>query len=167
MAQIRVYQGKVEAAPLRETQVIELTRNYDVSRSNYQQLLDKTFSAEMATDLEQKQKAERFTVLDPARPPEHPYKPKRLPMMLGAIIMSLCTCIGLAIAKDTVNVSIKTENELKALLPAHVSLLAAIPSIDTAEERRRRAFQLAVTGGFVLLACLAEVAFLWKVHPHL
>ena len=39
-------------------------------KQNYQALLDKSFSIGMAADLEQKQKGERFTVLDPAQVPQ-------------------------------------------------------------------------------------------------
>ncbi len=167
LAQIHVHQAKVEVAPLRESQLIDLTRNYEVSRNNYQSLLDKTFAAQMAADLEQKQKAERFTILDPARVPQHPYKPKRLPMMLGAFIMSLCACIGLALGKDAMDWRVKTEAEVTKLLPATVSVLASIPLIESAEEHRRHRLHLVAAIVASVLACLLEAAFLWRVHPYL
>jgi succinoglycan biosynthesis transport protein ExoP len=52
--------------------VAELTRNYETSRQNYQSLLDKTLSAGMSQDLERRQQAERFIVLDTAKTPAKP-----------------------------------------------------------------------------------------------
>jgi succinoglycan biosynthesis transport protein ExoP len=167
LQQIHIYQAKVEAAPTREYQVTDLTRNYEVSKNNYQSLLDKNFSAQMAADLEKKQKAERFTILDPAQVPERPYKPKRLPMMIGAILISLCMSVGLAIGKDTIDPSVKSETEIKSLLPPNVPLLVAIPTIVTPEEQRRHRLFLIAGIAIAVLACLAEAGFLWKVHPYL
>ena len=167
LQQIHIYQAKVEAAPMREYQVIDLTRNYEVSKNNYQSLLDKNFSAKMAYDLEKKQKAERFTILDPARAPQRPYKPQRLPMMLGAFVLSVCACVGLAIGRDSIDSSVKSEAEAKDLLPASVSLLACVPIIETVEERRRQRLYLIAAITVSVVACLLEAGFLWKVHPYL
>ncbi len=43
--QMQTYQWKVDSVPVLQTQLSELTRNYEASRQNYQSLLDKTFSA--------------------------------------------------------------------------------------------------------------------------
>ena len=61
----------------------ELARNYSVSKEHYQSLLDKTFSAGMAADMERRQQAEHFTILDKAQVPEKPFKPKRRLLLAG------------------------------------------------------------------------------------
>ncbi len=81
-AQIRSFQGKVDSVPILESRLAELTRNYEVSRQNYQSLLDKTLSAGMSEQLEKKQQAARFMILDPAKTPEKPFKPTRIPLFL-------------------------------------------------------------------------------------
>ena len=84
--QMASYRSKVDAVPVREQEMAELNRNYSVSKDHYQSLLDKTFSAGMAADLEKKQQAEHFTILDLAQVPEKPFKPKRSLMLLGAFL---------------------------------------------------------------------------------
>ncbi len=74
--QMASYRTKVDAVPVREQEMAELNRNYSVSKEHYQSLLDKTFSAGMAADLEKKQQSEHFTILDLAQVPEKPFKPK-------------------------------------------------------------------------------------------
>jgi len=165
--QIHMYRARVEASPLREQQMTELTRNYEVSKAEYQSLLDKTHSAEMAADLESNQQAERFTILDPARTPERPFKPNRGAMMLGSLFGALAVGITLAVGVDMLNPTVKSEAEIKEMVPASVPLLVAIPVIETPAEHRRQMMHIAVGSGIAVLACLAEVVFYWKVHPFL
>lgn len=165
--QIQNYRAKVEAAPIREQQVADLMRNYDTTKANYQSLLEKTFSADMAADLERKQKAERFTILDPARVPEKPIKPKRLFLMFGSFVGCLFACIGAAILKDMLDPSVKTETEVRSLLPPSVGILASIAEIEIPAEARKQRFVLTVAIALAVVACLAEAAFWWKVHPFL
>ena len=114
----------------------ELNRNYSVSKDHYQSLLDKTFSAGMAADLEKKQQAEHFTILDLAQVPEKPFKPKRGLMLLGAFFGALAMSLGLAYLGDMMNSTVKFERELKAMLPANVALLAVVPQLQSASDRR-------------------------------
>jgi uncharacterized protein involved in exopolysaccharide biosynthesis len=50
------YQAKLEAIPVREQQVAELVRDYEMNKAHYSQLLDKQLSAETASQLELRQK---------------------------------------------------------------------------------------------------------------
>jgi succinoglycan biosynthesis transport protein ExoP len=164
-AQIGSYRTKVDAIPVREQQMAELDRNYSVSKEHYQSLLDKTFSAEMATDLERKQQAEHFTILDSARTPERPFKPKRGLMLPIAFLAALALSVGLACVKDMLNDSLKIERELKALLPVNVPVLATVPKL-TDRADRRRAVRFAVLATLaVLIACTLEAGLFLRLHP--
>ncbi len=92
-AQMGVYRAKVDAVPVREQEMAELNRNYSVSKDHYQSLLDKTFSAGMAADLERKQQSEHFTILDSALVPEKPFKPNRRAMLMAAFLGALFTSL--------------------------------------------------------------------------
>lgn len=164
-AQFAIYQGKVDAVPLREQQLSDLTRDYNISKEHYSSLLEKTLSAEMATDLEKRQQGERFTIIDPAQPPQRPYKPRRLAMMGSALLGSLFLAFGTVIVLDRVSDAIKAEGELKDLLPQGIAVVGLIPAIETRADRsrRRRVHFLAIAAS--LAGCIAVAAFLWKVHP--
>ena len=58
--QIGVYQAKLEAIPVREQQIAEVVRDYEISKAHYKQLLENQLSAETATQLEIRQKGEKF-----------------------------------------------------------------------------------------------------------
>lgn len=164
-AKIEGYQSKVDAVPLREQQLSDLTRDYEISKGTYSSLLDKTTSAKMATELERHQEGEGFTVLDAARPPEHPFKPNRLAMMLGSLVGSLACGAGLVLVREMLSGSIKAERELKSLLPQSVSFLGSIPSIETNADRSRRMKLRAVAVAVSLIGCMVVAIIVWKAHP--
>jgi protein tyrosine kinase modulator len=165
--QMNAYRGKVDAVPVVEQQMAELNRNYSVSKEHYQSLLDKTFSAGMAADLERRQQAEHFTILDLAQVPERPFKPKRPLMLLAALVGALALSLGLAYLKDMLDGTLKMERELKALLPANVPLLAAVPKLDDSAGRRR-SIRFAVFAAVITVIGFGLEAILYlKLHQKL
>ena len=90
-AEIAACQARIGKLPLTEQEMIALKRNYDESANNYNSLLQKKLAAGVATEMEHLQKAERFTVIDPAQIPERPKKPNR-PLL--AAIGSLAGLLG-------------------------------------------------------------------------
>jgi polysaccharide chain length determinant protein (PEP-CTERM system associated) len=163
--QMAAYRAKVDAVPVREQEMAELNRNYSVSKDHYQSLLDKTFSAGMAADLEKKQQAEHFTILDLAQVPEKPFKPKRGLMLLAAFLAALATSLGLAYLKDMLNGTVKFERELKSMLPANVPLLAVVPQLQAAADRRSAVRFAVIAAVITLIGCALEAGLFLKLHP--
>jgi succinoglycan biosynthesis transport protein ExoP len=166
-AQIRSFQGKVDSVPILESRLAELTRNYEVSRQNYQSLLDKTLSAGMSEQLEKKQQAARFMILDPAKTPEKPLKPKRMPLFLGVVALSIVLPLGAVLAKEALSGVIKSETQLKELLSPHIPVLGTIPPIQNQRDIRRAKWMTFQTSVLLVLTCAALVIFLFKVRPGL
>jgi len=94
------YQTRVEKLPIREQQMSALTRDYETSKGNYRSLLDKKISAEMASEMEKSQQSERFTVLERARPPETPIKPRRRAMYIAGALGGLALGLALSLARE-------------------------------------------------------------------
>ena len=127
--QIRHYQQLVDAVPVREADVSGLMRDYDSAKTNYQSLLEKSYSAEMATELERKQEGERFQVLDAAITPQRPESPNRPLFWVASLFAGIAAGIGVVLLLEQIDRTIKTEAELLALLPKGTSLLGHIPEI--------------------------------------
>lgn len=124
--QMAAAEGRLSRLPVREQEMAKITRDYEISKQNYRSLLEKKQSAEMSTDMERRQKSERFTVIDPARVPEKPFKPNRpLLWSLGAgagLLIGLVAGFGMEIRQNV----ILGEWEL----PADVPVLGRLPYID-------------------------------------
>ena len=72
------YQGRLNMEPATEQELADLTRGYEQSKANYDDLLKKKDQSEMATSMEEMQQGERFTMLDPPSLPSKPDFPNRL-----------------------------------------------------------------------------------------
>jgi succinoglycan biosynthesis transport protein ExoP len=124
------YQARIDQLPVREQEMAELTRDYEASKANYKSLLDKKLAAGMATDMERRQQAERFTMLDPPRIPEKPVSPKKLVLAGFGCVLSLTLALAIPIAEETKRNAVLGEWEL----PEGLNVLGRVPFMDLNRE---------------------------------
>jgi polysaccharide biosynthesis transport protein len=122
---IRAAQSRMERLPVREQEMAGITRDYEMSKINYKTLLDKKLAAEMALDMERRQKSERFTVIDSAKVPEIPIKPKRPLLYAIGSVASLVLGLLVGFAREAKQNVILGEWEL----PDDCAVLARLPFI--------------------------------------
>ena len=87
--QIAAYEKKVANASQREQEFLVLSRDYESTRKTYDSLLARRQQAQLAENLEKRQKSEQFRVLDEARVPTKPWKPRRLLILLAGMGLGL------------------------------------------------------------------------------
>jgi capsular polysaccharide biosynthesis protein len=118
----------------------------------------------MSEDLERKQQAERFTVLDLASTPEKPFQPKRLPITAGAVLAAILLCCGTTIGLDLLKGAVRTEADLTTLLPPKVKVLGTVPPIANKGDEQRVRLVTFEVGVVSLVACAALVVYFLKVR---
>lgn len=133
---IGLYQSRIDSAPVREQEISQLLRDYSTARDHYRALLEKTYSAQMAAQLEQEQQSGNFTMLDQARVPEAPIGPQRIPLLLGALLFALAAGVGVALLAETLDNTVKSETELRDCLP-DIPLLGTTPGMQSVPIIRR------------------------------
>jgi polysaccharide chain length determinant protein (PEP-CTERM system associated) len=146
---IAEYQSRVEAAPTREAELTELTRDYETLQRTYTTLLLKKEDAQIAANLERNQIGEQFKILDPPRLPEKPISPNRpLFYALGALV-GLAIGVALAVLGEYRDTTLKTDVDVVEAFALPV--LALIPRLASTREllhkRRRRRIASWVTAG--------------------
>jgi len=133
-AQVTAYQGRVEAAPRRETEMTELTRDYLTLQQMYTSLLAKKEDSKIAANLERRQIGEQFNVLDAARLPEKPFSPNR-PRLTG---MGLAAGLGVGVLLvgllEYRDRSFKADLDVVRLLALPV--LAVVPTMESMAEKK-------------------------------
>lgn len=69
---------QIQKLPIREQEIAALIRDYEITKGNYQSLLRKRMDADLAMEMEKRQKSEKFILLEAARVPTEPIKPNVL-----------------------------------------------------------------------------------------
>jgi polysaccharide chain length determinant protein (PEP-CTERM system associated) len=159
-AKIGDYQGRLGQEPVREQQLADLSRGYDQSKANYDDLLKKKNASALSTSLTERQQGEHFRVLDPPSLPAKPDFPNHLKLCGIGFGVGLFLGVALAGGSEFLDDRIHSEKELKAMIPAGV--LSEIPGISTVEEQRKqiRSIRLAwIAGAFVFASILMGTAF--------
>jgi polysaccharide biosynthesis transport protein len=127
-SQIGQYQGRVEAAPRVEQQLVSLQREYDLERASYGDLTQKRQAALLNEELQRKQGGEQFAVLVPAGLPKEPFKPKPMRVMLMAIAAGLVLGGAFAFGREYLDRSVHDARGLRDEF--ELPVLAEIPRIE-------------------------------------
>jgi uncharacterized protein involved in exopolysaccharide biosynthesis len=133
---ITEYQEKIGKTPLVEKEYNELTRDYEAAKQRYNEIKNKLMEAKVAEEMEQTQRGERFSLIDPPQLPEKPFKPERMAIVVVGFLLALGGGAGLAWALEYLDSSIKTADDISAI--TKVPVFSPIPLVVTEGERRSR-----------------------------
>jgi uncharacterized protein involved in exopolysaccharide biosynthesis len=162
-ARISEYQARLNSQPATEQELAELTRGYEQSKANYDDLLKKKNQSQMATSMERMQQGERFTMLDPPVVPAKPDFPNRLKFCGMGILFGIGLGCLVIFIFEFFDDRIHAEKEIKDLLPMKV--MAEIPEIQTPldlQSQRRH-----VVLGWALAAVVASVIVVGSAFSYL
>jgi uncharacterized protein involved in exopolysaccharide biosynthesis len=159
-ARINGYQERLNAEPAREQQLADLTRGYEQSKADYDDLLKKKNESVMATSMELMQQGERFRILDPPSLPLKPDFPNRLKFCGMGLGIGLALGVVVVAVFELLDDRMHSEKGIKSLLSTVV--ISEIPQIVSPSDDRKRKRQLAwgwAMAAVVLVTILAGSAF--------
>jgi uncharacterized protein involved in exopolysaccharide biosynthesis len=125
---IEILQTRVQASPVIEQQLKEMTRSYQSALEFYNELLKKSNNSEMARDLQHQQEGEQFRVLDPPSLPDAPSFPKKSYFLGGGLSAGLALGVAILALIAISDKSIYTERDVELCLKLPV--LGVIPNLD-------------------------------------
>jgi polysaccharide chain length determinant protein (PEP-CTERM system associated) len=153
--QIAMYQRRLEQTPKREQELALITRDYETTRDMFRTLLAKRGEADIAATLEQRQKGERFRVIDQARMPERPAGPNRLRLLIVGLVLAFGAAGVAVVLAEQVDTSYRRAEEVRAT--AGVPVLSTIPRIVTEDDRLHAARQRRMALAAVAIGLFAVV----------
>ncbi|MGH9350590.1 MAG: hypothetical protein ACRD2G_00225, partial [Terriglobia bacterium] len=156
--QIAQYEQRLNQTPVREQQLSDILRGYDLAKKNYDDLLGKVTQSEMATSLAQRQQGQQFRVVDPPSLPMKPSSPKRSKIALGGAVAGLVLGAALAFLIDSGDHSFYSEKDVMERFK--LALIIGVPlSLTPAEEKKRswkRRFEWAGATVLLMVVLMAE-----------
>jgi len=123
--QIKIYQGRVALSPAVEEQYTQLTRDYETLEKIYNDDLAKKQASEKQTAMELEQQGEQMRILRPAQVPDSPSFPNRWMFAGGGLAAGLSLGFGLALWIELRDKSVRTEEDVIAVL--ELPVLSQLP----------------------------------------
>ena len=122
-------QTRLTNVPVREQEIAEIMRDHASFQADYQGMLGKVSAAKISSDMEFRQKSERFWINDPARVPEKPVSPDRVNLdLVGSVLglaLGFCAAFGLEFRKGRLLGGWE--------LPEEALVLARVPQISPSQ----------------------------------
>ena len=160
--QATIYQKRIEAAAGRQSDLTELSRDYQTLQSTYTSLLGKKEDSKVAANLERRQIGEQFKILDPARLPERPTSPNRPQLQSMGLAAGVGFGLALMALIEYLDKTLKSEVDVTAAL--NLLVLATVPILPEVGYRvgRRRKI-IAVSATVLFTAAVGAAAVAWRV----
>lgn len=140
----------------------DLMRDLEGKKLKYQELKAKLMDAKLAQSLEEEQKAEKFSILEPPRVPTKPEKPNRIKIILIGFVLSVVGGIGVGYIKEILDGSIRGQKSLVSITGEEP--LVVIPYLindEDLERTRRNKIYFAMLGVFLICFMAGAVHFLY------
>lgn len=143
-----------------EMVLAELTRDYEVNRDIYRDLLRRRENARVSMDLDRGEQGMTLRIYEPAFLPLKPSGLSLLHFMMLGMLLALLLPAGYLLARVQLDPRVRSTEQLTSELGYRV--LTAVPIIYLPEEQQdaREAVRKAVLAGAFLLVCYAVVAVL-------
>jgi protein tyrosine kinase modulator len=166
-AEVAQWQGLAKSVPEVAAEMAKLTRDYDVTKKAYDELLNRRESAKIGSDLETQTQTVQFRIIDPPEASIMPIAPKRPLLLLAVLIAGIIAGSALAFALAQADDSISAMRQLKEL--AALPVLGAVTMVATNLQQRQRTlaavgFAVLCIGLVVVGVGIISVDFL--VRPH-
>ena len=162
--EMAVYQHRLRRAPEVEQKHKELMRDYDNALEKYKEIKGKELEADMARSLEESDKSERLSVLEPPRIPEEPISPQRMLIIAVGFVLGIGCGVGIVVLHEFFDTSIRGVRALRAVTGAPP--LMVIPFIHMVEEERGFSYtRFMVYGAIAMLTIGLIVGIDYFVMP--
>jgi polysaccharide biosynthesis transport protein len=155
-------ESRLAAAPGVEREFQDLLRALDNEQIKYREVRQKQMSAKLSENLEDEQKGERFTLIDPPLAPQEPASPNRNLLLGLGFVMALAAGLLTVLLLESRDGTVRDRRELEALL--EVPPLAIVPLVRNWEDlvlqvRRRRYVLVGAIGAFALALVLTHLFY--------
>lgn len=148
-------ENKISQIPQVQRGLDALRRDYENTRIKYQDIRAKQLQAELSISLEEEQKGERFTLLEPPLLPDRPVKPDKKKLTALGLMLSVFCGIGLVVVIEALDGGIYGSRALAKI--TKMTPLVSIPYLATQQDVKRRRLSLKVAFSVMLLSGIAAL----------
>jgi len=149
---------KLDVLPKVEAELTRLNRDYEINRTNYQELVQRLESARMSEQADQAGDNVKFRIVEPPKVPLLPVGPQRVLLSIGILILGLLTGGGFAFLMSQMKPVYYDAQLLRK--EAGVPVLGQVSRIWTDDMARKRKVEVTGFGTSVALLLVVFVVIL-------
>jgi polysaccharide chain length determinant protein (PEP-CTERM system associated) len=153
--QVKELESKIHILPEIEAQLTSLNRGYDITKSKYEELLNRKETAQLAQQADENTNAIQFRVLDPPRAPTEPAGPRRILFLIISTILSFGIGVGLSLLFSQMNPVVTSSSQVSKATGIPVfGIVSATESLGLQRWYRRKTIIFIISNSvlFVILA---------------
>jgi uncharacterized protein involved in exopolysaccharide biosynthesis len=146
---------RVESTPMVEREYQTLTRDLQLGRAKYDELLKSQMDAELTAAAIAGGRSDELHLVQPPVTPEDPAKPKRLAIAIIGIILAAILGLTAVVFTEAMDQTVRGSRDVRRVLS--VSPLAVIPQILDATSIRRHRFKVVLLVGCTVIGSVIVV----------
>lgn len=150
-------QAVANAVPQVEAEYSQLTRDYEVNKSRYDELLKRRDSAQISGDVEASDAAMAFRIIDPPQVPLVPIAPNRRLLMTVVLLVALGGGLGIAFLISQIRPTINDEPRLREVSGLPVLGTVAMAWTDSQKANLRRGLYAILLSFASLISAYAAI----------
>ena len=135
-ADVRVWDEMAKSVPGVAAELTRLTRDYEVMKRNYNELVARREAAKIGQDMENQTKNVQFRLIDPPEAPMTPSGPNRTLFFSIVLVFGVGAGMAFAFVLSQLDSSIRHVEQLRTMFSMPV--LGSISAVRSAWEQRRR-----------------------------
>ncbi len=136
-----------------ESDLAELTRDYEVNQLLYQDLLERMENARLSMEMDMEGQGRAFRLHEPASLPAHSAGPRFAHVAAGGLMAAVATPLGLLLLLVRLDPRVRSPGELRR--QTELPVLTALPAYHTQRDQNRLRRRVALATGFVMLVMVA------------
>ncbi|UTA47377.1 chain length-determining protein [Simiduia sp. 21SJ11W-1] len=146
-----------------QAQLSELTRDYNVTRDVYEEMLQRKESARLSMTLDQEGQGVTYRIQDPATFPLAPAGIQYLHFAIAGPVLGLLAPFGLIILLILIDPHFRSARVLQQQLPPEIDLIGVVPHYDSPIANRilRKDILLLVLLSILSMAAYCGLAIYW------
>lgn len=152
-------QRRLNLTPIRDQQLKEILRDYDLYNKEYTDLQSKQMQSQLAANVEERQEGQQFRLVEPPTNPLKPVSPKRHRILAGGFVAGVILGLALAFLLDRRDSSFFSEKAVKREF--QIPIVLGVPMLRTDREERNRKLRMAFewAAAVVILAAVCAAGY--------
>lgn len=146
--------GRSRRIAASESSLAELTRDYEVNRDIYQDLLRRRENARVSMELDREKRGLTLRIQDPAAMPLRPSGLRLMHFALGGLVLAVAIPLALLFVKVRFDARVRSVRQLEGRGGA-APILAVVPRYLTARDRRNELGRTLLSASIVVGVALA------------